>query len=65
MRGANMRKYITGFILGLAVGTVVPVAAASLVGGTGYLSGWTVTKNGDEICYMPYVWTSIREIECD
>lgn len=65
MRGANMRKYITGFILGLVVGTVAPVTAASLVGGTGYLSGWTVTKDGDEICYMPYVWTSIREIECD
>ena len=60
-----MRKYITGFILGIAVGAVVPAAAATLVGNTGYLSGWTVTKNGDEICYMPYVWTSIREIECD
>lgn len=60
-----MRKYITGFIIGLAMGTVVPAAAATIVGSTGYLSGWTVTKDGDEICYMPYVWTSIREIECD
>jgi hypothetical protein len=60
-----MRKYITGFILGLAVGTVVPAAAASLVGGTGYLSGWTVTKNGEDICDAPFVWTATREIECD
>lgn len=60
-----MRKFLTGLIAGLALGTVVPAAAATLVGGTGYLIGWTVTKDGDEICYMPYVWTSIREIECD
>lgn len=60
-----MRKFITGLIVGLALGTVVPAAAASIVGGTGYLSGWTVTKDGDEICYMPYVWVYSREIECD
>lgn len=60
-----MRKYVTGFIVGLAVGTVVPAYAAQMVGSTGYLHGWTVTKNGDEICYMPYVWPSVREIECD
>lgn len=60
-----MRKVSLGFVIGLAVGTAVPVAAATIVGGTGYLSGWTVTKDNREICYMPYVWTSIREIECD
>jgi hypothetical protein len=60
-----MRKYLTGFVVGLVMGTVVPAAAATIVGGTGYLSGWTVTKDGDEVCYMPYVWTAIREIECD
>lgn len=60
-----MRKYVTGFVVGLALGTVAPVAAASIVGSTGYLSGWTVTKNGREVCYMPYVWTVLREIECD
>lgn len=60
-----MRKFIMGFVLGLATATVTAAGAATLVGGTGYLSGWTVTKDGDEICYMPYVWTSIREIECD
>jgi hypothetical protein len=60
-----MRKVSLGFAIGLALGTVVPAAAATIVGGTGYLSGWTVTKDGREVCYMPYVWTSIREIECD
>lgn len=60
-----MRKYLTGLICGIAIGAALPVAAATLVGGTGYLTGWTVTKNGDEICYMPYVWTATREIECD
>ncbi len=60
-----MRKYITGFIAGLALGTVVPAAAATIVGGTGYLFGWDVTKDGETICYAPYVWTVTKEIECD
>ncbi len=60
-----MRKYLIGFIAGLSIGAAVPVAAATIVGNTGYLYGWSVTKNGYEICYMPYIWTSIREIECD
>ena len=60
-----MRKLAIGFVIGLAAGAAVPVAAAAIVGNTGYLSGWTVTKDNEEICYMPFVWTSIREIECD
>lgn len=60
-----MKKLTIGFIAGLAFGAAVPVAAATLVGSTGYLIGWSVTKNGNEICYMPYVWTATREIECD
>lgn len=60
-----MKKLVIGFIIGLAAGAAVPAVAATIVGSTGYLSGWTVTKDGDEICYMPYIWTSIREIECD
>ena len=60
-----MKKLVIGFMLGLAAGAAVPAVAATLVGDTGYLSGWTVTKDGDEICYMPFVWTATREIECD
>ena len=60
-----MKKLTIGFIAGLAFGAAVPAVAASIVGSTGYLIGWSVTKNGNEICYMPYVWTATREIECD
>lgn len=60
-----MKSYIVGLVTGLALGMVVPAAAASIVGYSGYLSGWTVTANGEEICYMPYIWAGAREIECD
>lgn len=60
-----MKKFSIGFFAGILIGAAAPITAATLVGGTGYLSGWTVTKNGAEVCYMPYVWASIREIECD
>ena len=60
-----MKKLSIGFIIGLIAGAAVPAVAASIVGGTGYLSGWTVTKDGDEICYMPYIWAGTHEIECD
>lgn len=59
-----MRNFITGLIAGLALGTVAPVAAATLVGSSGYLFGWTVTKDGTEICSVPYVWNTLREIDC-
>ena len=60
-----MKKFSVGFITGLLLGGVVPAAAASLVGSTGYLFGWTVTKDGDEICDAPFIWTATREIDCD
>lgn len=59
-----MRKFVIGLVAGFALGFGGTAAAASLVGGNGYLSGWTVTHDGDEVCYMPYIWTSTREIEC-
>ncbi len=60
-----MKKFAMGFAVGLAVTAYAPLLAAQMVGGTGYLIGWTVTKGGEEICYMPYIWTSAKEIECD
>lgn len=60
-----MKNFSFGVAIGLLIGAAVPAAAAAMVGSTGYLSGWTVTKNGDEVCYMPYVWVYSREIACD
>lgn len=60
-----MKKITIGFIAGLIAGAAVPAGAAALVGGTGYLFGWTVTMNGDEICDAPFIWAGTREIECD
>lgn len=58
-------NFVVGFVIGVGVAVAAPAAAATLVGYSGYLSGWTVTYKGNEICYMPYVWTSSKEIECD
>ncbi len=60
-----MKKFGMGFLAGLMLGAVVPVGAATVVGNTGYLFYWSVTKDGDEICDSPYVWVSLKEIECD
>jgi hypothetical protein len=60
-----LRKYLAGIATGLVIGLTAPLAAAQLVGDTGYLRGWSVTKGGEEVCYMPYVWVSSKEIECD
>jgi hypothetical protein len=60
-----MKKFLIGFASGILMGAAVPVSAAALVGSTGYLHGWSVTKDGEDICYMPFVWTATREIECD
>lgn len=60
-----MRRYAIGFLVGLLTGATASVLAAQLVGGTGYLMGWSVTVNGEEVCDDPYVWPGTREIECD
>lgn len=58
-----MRRYLIGFIAGVLFGAAVP-AAAAVIGGSGYLYGWDVVKDGETICYAPYVWSGTREIEC-
>lgn len=60
-----MKKFSVGLITGLLLGAVVPVSAAAVVGSTGYIFGWTVTMDGNEICDAPFVWVELREIECD
>jgi hypothetical protein len=54
-----MRKFILGVVVGLSLGMAVSVFA------DGFLIGWTVTLGGNTICEDPYMWNSIREIECD
>lgn len=60
-----MRKFGLGLLLGLIAGAVVPAAATQVVGGSGYLMGWTVSLDGDEVCDDPYVYPGSKEIECD
>ncbi len=59
-----MKGFVFGFILGVTVASGA-ASAALVVGQNGYLSGWTVTKDGEEICDSPFAWTAIKEIECD
>jgi len=54
-----MRKFMLGVVAGLSLGMAVSVSA------DGFLMGWTVTLEGNTICEDPYMWNSIKEIECN
>jgi hypothetical protein len=59
---------MTKFIAGLILGTFLSFAATSWaagVFGSGTLSGWTVSKDGEEVRSDPSVDTNAKEIECD
>ena len=60
-----MKRFLSGLAVGLVVGSAGVALAATIVGSSGYLFGWAVKKDGDEICSSPHVWTATREIECD
>jgi len=64
-RKIEMKKFIAGFFAGIAMTVAVSAFAAKMVGSEGFLMGWEVTKDGEEICSDPYVWASIREIDCN
>ena len=56
------------FIAGLILVTFLSFSATSWaagVFGSGMLSGWTVTKDGEEVCSDPSVSAASKEIECD
>jgi hypothetical protein len=62
--GLKMAKFIAGMLLGLFLGGSATALAAGVFG-DGYLSGWSVTKDGEEVCSDPSVSTGTKEIECD
>jgi len=60
-----MRVFAIGLILGLILGCAATACAAALVGANGYLHGWSVTKEGEEVCTDPYVRVGENKIECE
>jgi len=60
-----MGRFALGLIVGLTIGITSSAIAAQIVGDTGYLMEWDITKEGETICSDPYAWPSIREIECN
>jgi hypothetical protein len=59
-----MRKFVAGLLLGLCLGGSTAAWAAGVFG-SGPLSGWSVTKEGEEVCSDPGVNIASKEIECD
>ena len=58
-----MWRFVAGLILGLSVGAAAAVSPK--VEGQGVLSGWHVTKDGEDVCIGPYVTPKRREIACE
>jgi hypothetical protein len=59
-----MTRFAAGLIVGLVLGACASAYAARCFGdGTAY--GWTVTKQGDEVCSDPTIDGASKEIECD
>lgn len=60
-----MKRYLVGFVFGVLFGTMASAYAVSILGNNGYVIGWIVTADGEEICHDPYIYVGTREIECD
>lgn len=58
-----MRKFLSGLVIGRALSLAAAGYAASVRGGDGWLSGWTVTPNGRAICGDLYVRAGLHHIQ--
>ena len=59
-----MTRFLCGLVTGAVLGIALSASAAGVFG-DGYLTGWTVTHDGEEVCTDPSVSRATREIECD
>jgi len=59
-----MRNMFLGLVAGIVLSASVSAMAAGVFG-NGYMMGWTVMVNGEEVCSDPFVYPASREIECD
>jgi hypothetical protein len=59
-----MLKFIAELTLGIFLSLTASAWAAGVFG-SGTLSGWSVTKDGEEVCSDPSVDIGSKEIECD
>ena len=59
-----MTKFFAGLTFGLFIGICVTSYAATIVGNTPTLEGWTVTYGDNTICTDPEVNFKDKEIEC-
>jgi len=60
-----MNRFCAGLIIGLLIGIAGSASAGLFANSNGYALDWTVTKDGEEICWGPYIWAGLKEIECD
>ena len=59
-----MWRFAAGIVVGLSVGAAA-AAVVPKVEGQGVLTGWRVTKDGEDVCFGPYVTPKRREIACE
>jgi len=59
-----MMRFAAGLLLGLLLGSAA-IAVADAFQQKGVLFGWSVTKNGKDVCTSPFIWPQRKEIDCD
>lgn len=59
-----MTRFFCGLGLGLFMGVSLSAYAATIVGNTPTLTGWTVTAGDRTVCSDPEVDFTAKEIDC-